>query len=276
MAKKFVVGIAGAVLLGVFLLGTSFFGYLGTGVDSIRQAAQDSVPFELKLAEAKKKVANLDNVIENHMKQMAELKTDRDVLDKDIEKTEVAIEKFEQDMKYLAGILGENDSEHVYVKTTKGNEKKSVTEVKSKLKTIKTNYDRAKKALADDKGSRDQKQAQYDEHVKQLNQLDTLRKDLANRIKDLETQQAVLKTRKATEAAQYDDSDIKDAQAIIDELEKNLAKENNLLDIKKSNGSFELDLESSEEEEGDILEEVNKALEGKDVKPTEELISTEA
>ncbi len=85
----------------------------------------------------------------------------------------------------------------------------------------------------------------------------------------------MLKTRKATEAAQYDDSDIKDAQAIIDELENSLDKENNLLDIKKNNGSFDVELDSHEAEEGDILEEVNKALEGKNVTPAKELISIE-
>jgi chromosome segregation ATPase len=275
MAKKIVVGVVGAALLGVFLFGTRFFGYVGTVVDKGRQAAQDSVPFELKLEEAKKKVAKLDNVIENHMKQMANLKTDRDNLDETIAKTEAAIGRHEQEMAYLAGILQGNDSEHVFVNTTKGTEKKSVAEVTSKLKATKANYDRAQKALASDKQDRDAKQATYDEHVKQLNQLDTMRKDLSSRIKELETQQAVLKTRKATEAAQYDDSDVKDAQAIIDELENTLDKENNLLDIKKNNGSFDVELDSTEAEEGDILEEVNKALEGKNVTPAKELISIE-
>jgi chromosome segregation ATPase len=275
MAKKFVVGIVAAVLVGVFLFGTRFFGYVGTMVDKGRQAADDSVPFEWKLEEAKKKVAKLDGVIENYMKQMADLKTDSNNLDETIVKTEASIGRQEQEMQYLAGLLQENNSDHIYVKTTKGNEKKSVAEVTSKLKTIKVNWDRAQKALASDKKSLEEKQHQYDEHVKQLNQLDTLRKDLANRIKELETQQAVLKTRKATEAAQYDESDIKDAQAIIDELENTLDRENNLLDIKKNNGSFDVDLDSAPEEEGDILEEVNKALQGKDVQPAEELISTE-
>jgi len=275
MAKKMVVGVVAAVLVGVFLFGTRFFGYVGTIVDKGKEAARDSVPFELKLAEAKKKVANLDSVIEAHMKQMANLKTDRDSLDETIARTETSIGQQEKEMAYLVSLLQGNDSEFVSVKTTKGNEKKSVAEVTSKLKATKASYDRAQKGLESDKKDRDAKQAQYDEHVKQLNQLDTLRKDLASRIKDLETQQAVLKTRKATEAAQYDESDIKDAQAIIDELETTLDRENNLLDIKKSNGSFEVDLDSSSQEEGDILEEVNKALEGKNVKPADELISIE-
>jgi len=275
MAKKAIVGIVAAVLVGVFLFGTRFFGYLGTGVDKVREAAQNSVPFEMKLAEAKKSVAKLDSTIEEQMRTMADIKTERDSLDKNIAKTETAIVKHEQEMAYLAGLLNENDSDTVYVKTTKGNEKKSVAEVTSKLKATKANYDRAQKSLQSDKNNREQAQKQYDEHVKQLNQLDTLKKDLANRIKELETQQAVLKTRKATEAAQYDESDVKEAQSIIDELEKSLNRDNNLLDIQKNNGSFDVDLDTPSEDEGNILEEVNKALEGKNVKPAEELISTE-
>lgn len=275
MAKKAIVGIVAAVLVGVFLFGTRFFGYLGTGVDNIRQAAQDSVPFEMKLAEAKKSVAKLEGTIEAHMKTMADIKTERDTLDKTITKTETEVARYERDMAYLAGLLNENDSDTVYVKTTKGNEKKTVADVTNKLKATKASYDRAQKSLANDKKDREQNQKLYDEHVKQLNQLDTLKKDLASRIKDLETQQAVLKTRKATEAAQYDESDVKEAQSIIDELEKSLNRENNLLDIKQNNGSFDVELDAPAEEEGDILEEVNKALEGKNVKPAEELISTE-
>jgi chromosome segregation ATPase len=209
------------------------------------------------------------------MKTMADIKTDRDTLDKTIAKTEKAIVGFEQEMAYLAGVLNENDSDTVFVNTTKGKEEKSVAEVTSKLKATKANYDRAQKNLVSDTKSREQKQKLYDEHVKQLNQLDTLKKDLANRIKELETQQAVLKTRKATEAAQYDESDVKEAQSIIDELEKSLNRENNLLDIKQNNGSFDVELNAPSEDEGDILEEVNKALEGKNVKPSE-LISTES
>jgi chromosome segregation ATPase len=275
MAKKIVVGVVAAVLLGVFLFGTRFFGYVGTGVDNVRKAAQDAVPFEMKLAEAKKSVEKLDGTIENHMKTMADIKTDRDTLDKTIAQTEKAVDGYEQEMAYLAGILNESNSDTVYVNTTKGKEQKSVAEVTSKLKSTKANYDRAQKNLEHSKKDREQKQKLYDEQVKQLNQLDTLRKDLANRIKELETQQAVLKTRKATEAAQYDESDVQEAQAIIDELEKSLSRDNNLLDIKQNNGSFDVELNTPSEEEGDILEEVNKALEGKNVKPSE-LISTES
>jgi chromosome segregation ATPase len=275
MAKKIVVGVVATALLGVFLFGTRFFGYVGTGVDNVRKAAQDAVPFEMKLAEAKKKVDKLDDVIETHMKTMADIKTDRDTLDKTIAQPEKQFSDYQQELAYLASLLNQNDSDTVFVKTTKGNEKKTVAEVTTKLKATKAKYDRAQKNLDSDTKSREQKQKLYDEHVKQLNQLDTLKKDLANRIKELETQQAVLKTRQATEAAQYDDSDIKDAQAIIDELEKTLNRENNLLDIKQNNGSFDVELDAPSEEEGDILEEVNKALEGKNVTPSVE-ISTES
>lgn len=275
MAKKAIFGVAGAVLLGVFLFGTRFFGLVGTGVDKVRQAAQDSVPFEWKLEEAKKKVANLDSVIDSHMKTMATLKTENDRLDKAIVQTEKKIDGYQREMAYLAGILNESTDNTVYVNTSKGKEEKSVSEVTTKLKATKSSYDRAQKAVAADMKSREQKQLQYDEQVKQLNQMDTLRKDLANRIKELETQKAVLTTRQATEAAQYDESDVQEAQSIIDELEKSLAEQNNLLDIKQSNGSFDVELEATPAEEGDILEEVNKALEGKNVTPAEELISTE-
>jgi chromosome segregation ATPase len=274
MAKKAIVGIVAAVLVGVFLFGTRFFGYLGTGVENVRQAAQDAVPFEMKLAEAKKSVTKLDGTIESHMRTMADIKTDRDTLDKTIAQTGKAIKGLEQEMAYLASLLNENESGTVYVNTTKGKEEKSVAEVTSKLKATKANYDRAQKNLVSDTKSREQKQKLYDEHVKQLNQLDTLRKDLTNRIKELETQQAVLKTRKATEAAQYDESDVQEAQAIIDELEKSLNRESNLLDIKQNNGTFDVELNTPSEDEGNILEEVNKALEGKNVQPSVQ-ISTE-
>jgi chromosome segregation ATPase len=197
MAKKCVVGIVGAVLLGVFLFGTRFFGYMGPMVDSAKTAAQASVPFELKLAEAKKKVTKMDDVIKKQMLLMAETKEEIDGLGREIAQREVALGVQLAELGHLRNLEKNADTEFVSVKTKTATKKYSVGELKNEIDIRTGSYVRADQALATKRTSREEKQKLYGEFQKQYNNLVTVKEQMELRIKELESKQATLETRKA-------------------------------------------------------------------------------
>ncbi len=275
MAKKIVVGIVGAVLVGVFLFGTRFFGYVGTVVDSTREAAQNSVPFDLKLKEAKKKVAKLDGTIQKQMRLMAETKEEIDRSGVEIAKREESLGVQLAEMSKLRSVQKNADTEYVSVKTTAGPKKYSVSELKNDIDIRLGSYKRGQHALATKQKSREEKQKQYAELQKQYNQLLTVKEEMDLRIKELESKQATLETRKAVESTQYDDSDVKEAQAILDELDRGLNVQSNLLDMKTGTGSGRIEVDLSTDKDSTSLEELDQILKEKDVKPADHLISIE-
>lgn len=270
ITKKVVLGIAGTVLLGTFLFGTRFFGYVGSGVDSIREAADDAVPTAMKIKEAKRLVASSDKAIANLEKQMAITMAERDGLEESIKNTDERLAKLNEEMQYLAGVLRENDSEYVYVNTSNGKQKKSVSEVENKLKLTLANVRNAKKSLAIDKDSRDREEKKYEQYQQQYNSFIAKRDELNQWIKETESNQVALETRKATEAAQFDDSAFEEAEELLKEIKKDQAVQDNLIDIRQSHGTFEV--QPNAEEEVDLLEEVKNELES-NAKPSK-MIST--
>lgn len=274
MAKKAIVGIVAAVLVGVFLFGTRFFGLVGTGVDKVRQAAQDSVPFEWKLEEAKKKVAKMDDVIEKHMLLMAETKQDIDKLGTEIADREKSLDTQLADLGHLRNLEKNADKEFVSVKTKSETKKVPIAELKTEIDIRTGSYKRANDALKTKRDMRAEKQKTYTEFQKQYNELVTVKEEMELRIKELESKKAALETRQAAEAAQYDDSDVKEAQDILDELDRGLSVEANMLELKTGTGAGQLDLDLSTEEDNSSREELDEILKQNDVKPAEELIST--
>jgi chromosome segregation ATPase len=274
MAKKIVVGVVGAALLGVFLFGTRFFGYVGTVVDKGRQAAQDSVPFELKLAEAKKKVGKLDDVIEKHMHLMAETKQQIDGLGTEIADREKALGVQLEELAHLRNLEKNADTEFVSVKTKTVTKDIPVAELKNEIDIRTGSYMRGNQGLETKRKSREEKQKQYTEFQKQYNELVTVKEQMELRIKELESKQAVLETRKAAEAAQYDDSDVKEAQEILDELDRGLGVESNMLDLKTGTGAGRIDLDLSGEDTNS-RDQLDEILKKNDVKPADHLISIE-
>lgn len=275
MTKKIVVGAVGAVLLGVFLFGTSFFGYMGTMVDEAKQAAKDSVPFEMKLKEAKKKVAKLDSVIEKHMKLMAETQADIKSLGEQIAQSEKNLDVQLAELGKLRDLEKNADTEYVSVKTTSGDKKYTVSQLNNEITMRIGSYKRGNQGLDTKKKSLDAKEKQYAEFQKQYNELVTVKDQMELRIKELESKKAALETRQAAEATQYDDSDVKEAQEILDELDRGLNVESNVLDLKTSTGQGRIDVDLSGEEENS-RDELDEILKKNDVKPASELISIES
>lgn len=274
MTKKIIAGVVGAVLLGVFLFGTRFFGYVGTVVDSAKEAADAAVPFEMKLKEAKKKVASLDGVLKEHMQLMAQTKTEIQTLGKQIADAEKNLDVQLAELGKLRDLEKNADTEFVSVNTTSGTKKYTKKQLENEVTIRIGQYKRGEEGLDLKRQSLEQNQTKYAEFQERYNQLITLKDQMELRIKELESKKAALDTRKAAEATQYDDSDVKEAQEILNELDKSLDTQSNLLDLETSTGTGRIELDLSGEEETS-REELDQILKKNDVKPAHELISTE-
>jgi len=275
MAKKIVVGVIGAVLVGVFLFGTSFFGYLGTGVDKVREAAQNSVPPELKLEQAKKAMPELDNVIEKQMRLMAETKQDITNLGTEIANREEALGVQLAELGYFRNLEKNADTEFVSVKTKNATKKYPIAELKNEIDIRTGSYKRGKEALQNKQKLLEEKQKQYTDHQVKYGELISKKEQLELAIEALESKIAALETRKAVEAVEVDDSVIGDVQSIIDEVDRDVSVESNMLDIKTGKGAGRIDVDLSGEEDASSREELDEILKQNDVKPAEELISIE-
>lgn len=274
MVKKIVVGVVAATLLGVFLFGTSFFGYLGTGVDKVREAAQNSVPLDVKLDQAKKAMPKLDDVIEKQMRLMAETKQDIDSLGTEIAEREKSLDVQLAELGHLRHLEKNADTEFVSVKTKTATKKYSVAELGNEIDIRTGSFVRGKEALETKRKLREEKQKQYADHQKKYGELITQKEQLELGIEALESKIAALETRKAVEAVQVDDSVIGDVQGIIDEVDREVSVQSNMMDLKTGKGAGRIDVDLSGEEDASSREELDEILKQNDVKPADELIST--
>jgi len=275
MTKKFVVGVVGAVLLGVFLFGTRFFGLIETGVDHVRQAAQDSVSMKTKLELAKNAMPELDGVIEQQMRLMAQTKQTIDSLETEIAQREADLGVQLAELGHLRNLEKNADKEFVSVKTKTATKKYSVAELTNEIDIRTGSYKHGKEALETKRQLREEKQKQYADYQKQYGELVSKKEQLGLAIEELESKIAALETRKAVEAVQVDDSVISEVQGLIDEVDRDVSVESNMLDLKTGKGAGRIDVDLSGEEDASSRDELDQILKQNDVKPAEDLISIE-
>jgi chromosome segregation ATPase len=274
MIKKAAIGMVATILVGVFLFGTRFFGFVGTGVDNVRNAAQDAVPFAWQLEEAKKKVAKMDGVIEEHMYLLASLQQDISKLNTDIAEREKSMGTQLAQLGELRNLEKSASGEYVSVKS--GEQKKSVPveKVSRDINVRTASYKRNAKALETRKEMLAQKQTTYTQSKAQLDELVSVKEQMELRIKELEAKKATLATRKAAEATQFDDSDVKAAQEILDELDRGISVEANMLDLKAGASGSILEFDLNDDAANTSREELDEILHNGAGVP-EELISIE-
>jgi phage shock protein A len=274
MAKKIVVGVVAAVLVGVFLFGTRFFGLVGNSVDKLRQAAQDTVSPETKLELAKKAMPELDSVIEKQMRLMAETKQEIESLGTEIANRDQALGVQLAELGHLRNLEKNADKEFVSVKSGNTTKKYSVAELTNEIDIRTGSFKRGKEALETKRKLLEEKQKQYADHQKQYGELISKKEKLELAIESLQSKIATLETRKAVEAVNVDDSVISEVQSLIDEADRDVSVESNMLDLKTGKGAGRIEVDLSGEEDSSSREELDEILKQNDVQPAEELIST--
>jgi chromosome segregation ATPase len=261
MAKKIVVGVVGAVLLGVFLFGTRFFGYMGTMVQNARQSAQDSVPFELELAELQKLVDGYDKDIAALNKDIVRLEVEIENFDEQIAQKEEGLKKQESEMLALLDSLGDGETEFVSV----NNKKYPAADVRADLVRREKKYDAASNELKQKKSTRES-------HAKHLQALNDRKETMKVEKSQYEADIAELAaTKSALEAQQtaenvdeFDDTRREKARELKDKLSNRLRMDQKLMDKQLESAEPHIPVEVESDAEVNVQDRLRNKLKNSD------------
>jgi chromosome segregation ATPase len=272
MAKKAIVGIVAAVLVGVFLFGTRFFGYMGTMVQNARQSAQDAVPFELELAELQKLVDGYEKDIAALNKDIVRLEVEIENMDEQIAQKESSLKDQESQMLTLLDSI-EDNKEFVSF----GGKQYTTAEVREDLVRREKKYDTASNELKQKKSTRES-------HAKNLQALNDRKEAMKAEKTQYEADIAELAaTKSALEAQQtaehvneFDDTRREKARELKEKLSNRLRMDQKLMDKQLESAESTIPVEVETDEEISVQDRLREKLKNSDAKKAgQELISIE-
>lgn len=271
MAKKLVVGVVGAVLLGVFLFGTRFFGYMGTMVDSTRQSIQDNVPFELELAELKKLVAGFDKDINKLNKEIVRLEVEVENMDELIAQKEGHLKQQESEMVTLLNGLGDGTTEFVAI----GENEYPASEVRADLVRREKIYDSGMAELEQKKRARDSHSKNLKNLNERKNQMKSEKAEYEAAIAELAATKSALEAQETAETVtEFDDTRQTRARELKQKLQNRLRMEQKLIEKRQESSEGNIPIKVETETEVNVQERLRNKFKG--VKPADhELISIE-
>lgn len=219
MVKKALAGVAGVVVLGVLLYGTSFFGYLRTAKDEVQKAADDAVPLEFKMADAERIVKELEPEIKRVMTLIATQQVEVENLDKTIVKKEKELGKAKEQILALKSELDKGEKEYVFEGTSY-----TADQVKSDLDGKFGRFKRETETLNREKDVLKARKETLTVNEGRLNEMITAKKDLESQMEALKGRVESEKVMKELGKSEIIDSNSKMARArkVIDDINKKL------------------------------------------------------
>jgi chromosome segregation ATPase len=273
MAKKIVVGIVGAALLGVFLFGTRFFGYVGTVVENARQSAQENVPFELELAELQKLVDGYDKDIAALNKDIVRLEVEIENLDEQIAQKESTLKQQESEMLTLLDTLGDGNTELVSV----GGKDYTSAEVRADLVRREKKYDTAASELTKKKSTRESQA----KHLQTLNdRKETMKAEKAQYEADIAELAATKSALEAQETVEnvdeFDNTRREKARELKEKLSKRLRMDEKMMEKRLESAETNIPVNVEGDAEVNVQDRLREKLKNSDAKKAgHDLISIE-
>jgi chromosome segregation ATPase len=273
MAKKLVVGAVAAVLGGVFLFGTSFFGYMGTMVDEAKRTAQENVPFELELAELKKLVDGYDKDIDSLNKEIVRLEVEVENMDEQIAQKEETLKKQESEMLALLDRLGDGKTEYVSV----GNKEYTVAEVREDLVRREKKYDSGLAEVTQKKATRKSHQERLQYLNDHKNTLKTEKSQYEADIAELAATKSALEAQEtADNVDKFDDTRRNKARELKQRLQDRLSMDQKLMEKRAESADVNIPINVETDEELNVQDRLRNKLKNSDAKKADhELISIE-
>ena len=265
MIKKVLAGVVGAVVLGVVVYGTSFFGYLRTAKDEIQKAADDAVPMDFKLADAERMVKELDPEIKRVMTLVAKQQVDVDDLNKSVAKKEADLGKAKEQILALKSELDKGEKEYVFE-----GQNYSADQVRTDLDGKFTRFKRDTEMVNREKELLKARQEALTINEGRLDEMITAKRDLESQMEFLKSR---VETEKAAEA--LGKSEIIDSNSKMAKAQKVIADLNKKLDVndkvRAAEGRLATDIKVPEKKE---IKNVSQEIEnffGDEAKPKTEL-----
>ncbi|CAN5646941.1 hypothetical protein BH23PLA1_BH23PLA1_10750 [soil metagenome] len=214
--KKGLVGAGlGALVLGL-LFGTSAPHHVQTAYNKVRGAAQDRVPFEWKLDEAKQRVAALEPAIRAHCEELARASYEVDQLREEVQLTRANLDREGREMLALKEALDTGRTQLT------GGISYTSDEIHADLERRLDQYHRGKETLQSKEQTLKVKQAKVDAIHKVLAEMGTQKKALEAKIESIESRHHQIAATQAANEFQFDTTPLSQAKATIADLEKQL------------------------------------------------------
>ncbi len=254
MLKKVLIVGALVVLVGGFLFGRDAVSYVSMGIEEIRASAQDCIPVEMQIRNARKQLEELDPVIEECTEQKYREALSVKRLEHEIAKAEEKLSKDRLEIGILKTHLEDGDQyvtyggrsfseEEVVADLTRRFERFKVAE--STVNTKRAILAEREKALA----SMDQK----------LAAMADAKNELALKIENLEARLAAVQVAEARSEFHLDDSDLARVRKLVDDISAQIEVEAMMLDH-ETDAYPEIPV--TEGTSGNILEEINTYFDG--------------
>jgi chromosome segregation ATPase len=214
--KKGVVGAGlGALVLGV-LFGTSAPHYVRTAVHKVRSNAQDRVPIEWKIDEAKQQVAALVPAIHENIEVLARAEVEVDQLREEILVTKANLDLQGREMLALKDAMDNGRTQLT------GGISYTGEEIRTDLERRLDQYRRGKEILDSKEETLKVKQGKVEAVRKVLAEMATQKKALETKIEGIESRLHQIEATQATNEYSFDTTPLSQAKATVTELEKQL------------------------------------------------------
>lgn len=217
MAKKVVVGVVGAALMGFALLGWNFFGYGQTAIDKLREEADNNIPIELKVANAERLVKQLEPEIKKYMRLVVEQQVDVESMDKRIAQRELGLKDAKRQILALNESLKKDEKQYVF-----DGQSYTAEQVRNDLGNKVTKFKLASESLAREKELLKARQDALAANTGRLEEMTTAKKDIETQLEFLKTRVDTQKAEEAVGVLDMDNSKMAEARKLIESLNKKL------------------------------------------------------
>jgi phage shock protein A len=216
MIKKAALGASLGVLTLGLLFGTSATSYVRTAFHRVRSVADQNVPIEYKIDEARQQVAALEPAIREHCQALAQAVYSVERLQGEIQLTQANLEQEGREMMALKDGLQDGRFQ-----LTSGTSY-SAEEVRADLSRRLVTYRRTKEILQTQEQTLRQKQESVVALRKALNEMAGQKKELEAKVESIETRLAQIRATQATNEFTFDTTPLSQAKAAIQKLDEEL------------------------------------------------------
>jgi chromosome segregation ATPase len=227
MKKLLIFGMIGTVALFVIAKKTHTFSYVSTLCSSITKDASDSVPTKFELERIRNEIVNLDGDIGNMIRPIAEYKVEIDRLRKDIAKNTTSVEDRKKDLLAVVERLDNADKGFV---NFPNNKRFPVEKVKSQLQRETETVKQQEKNLKTQQQVLEAKESSLKATQEQLAKVVSKKREYELRVAQLEAMDQSLQISRLGTTIKIDASRATQIEEALQNLEKRLATEREVID----------------------------------------------
>ncbi|OUT55662.1 MAG: hypothetical protein CBB71_19410 [Rhodopirellula sp. TMED11] len=256
MLKKAIVTGGAVALLSTLAVGLPAVSYLRCGVTSLTESANDAMPLEWKLKQARQMIGDLKPEIQKNAKRIATEKIEVTRLEKELKETDQRLIRAEEDIERLTDDLNADLPEYTYAghRYTSAQVKEDVGNRFKRFKTRQATADKLRQML----GAR---QASLTTAERRMDEMLSAKRQLEVEVENLQARLGALRLAETTSTLALDDSHLSNTRRLLDDIATNIDVQEETLNVDVEYfGEINLDEPNDE----DLLDEIASYFGDKD------------